>query len=164
MNMFKFNIRPVVENDVPDILEVYRSCEDFLALGPVPSASLGMVQTDIAVSVQHGSRYCGIMDPTGKMLGVLDYLPDYFEGQAGSAFLELLMIRREYRGAGLGSQVVKWLVTMLVNEYKTKFLWSGVQVNNPNAIRFWNNQGFVIMSEPELFPDQTTAVRLLKTL
>ncbi len=32
----RFSIRPIVAEDFPALLEVYRQCEDFLALGPQP--------------------------------------------------------------------------------------------------------------------------------
>ena len=50
--------RPYEERDLPAVLEVYRQCEDFLALGPVARASLQMVQQDLAISRQeNGSRW-----------------------------------------------------------------------------------------------------------
>ena len=36
-------IRPITENDLEEVFEVYRQCEDFLALGPKPKASMAMV-------------------------------------------------------------------------------------------------------------------------
>lgn len=41
---------------------------------------------------------------------------------------------------------------------------SGVQVNNSKAVRFWQRNGYHIVSEPKLYPDQTTAVDLRKNL
>ena len=41
---------------------------------------------------------------------------------------------------------------------------SGVQVNNPNAIRFWQRRGYRIISGPTLMPDQTTVFALRKDL
>jgi ribosomal protein S18 acetylase RimI-like enzyme len=41
---------------------------------------------------------------------------------------------------------------------------SGVQVNNPQAIKFWQRRGYRIVSGPKLHPDQTTAFDLRKDL
>lgn len=41
-------IRPVSENEIGSTLKVYRQVEDFLSLGPMPTASLKMVLADIA--------------------------------------------------------------------------------------------------------------------
>jgi hypothetical protein len=64
-----FTIRTVTKNNKEDILEVYRRCEDFLALGPEPKASLEMVLADLEISRQEGGCFCGIYGPTGNMLG-----------------------------------------------------------------------------------------------
>jgi ribosomal protein S18 acetylase RimI-like enzyme len=39
---------------------------------------------------------------------------------------------------------------------------AGVQVNNPHAMRFWQRNGYRIVSEPKLYPDQSIAVDLRK--
>ena len=38
-------IRPVRQQDLQAVLEVYRQCEDFLALGPVAAASMQRILT-----------------------------------------------------------------------------------------------------------------------
>ena len=43
-------------------------------------------------------------------------------------------------------------------------LLAGVQVNNPAALRFWQQHGFHIISGPELMPDSTTVYGLRKAL
>ena len=41
---------------------------------------------------------------------------------------------------------------------------SGVQVNNPQAVRFWHRLGYRIVSGPRHMPDETTAYALQKDL
>jgi hypothetical protein len=41
---------------------------------------------------------------------------------------------------------------------------SGVQVNNPQAIQFWQRNGYCIVSGLIFHPDQTTAYDLRKDL
>ena len=53
-------IRPILDSDLPAVLEVYRQSEDFLALGPDPHASLEMAAKDRALSRQQGGVFCGI--------------------------------------------------------------------------------------------------------
>ena len=43
----RFSLRPVTPTDLDAVLEVYRLCEDFLALGPVATASMEMLQKDL---------------------------------------------------------------------------------------------------------------------
>ena len=172
-----FLFRPVTEADLPALLALYRQCEDFLALGPVATASLEMVQADVALTRPQGGVYGGIYIPPTPpdtewvLAGVLDVFPNY-GGEAGCAELELLMLGAPYRGQGLGAAVVEWLLTQGAPE-----LWgasnlqpppslpirrwiSGVQANNPGAIRFWQRMGFRITGPAALCDDGTTAYPL----
>src|SRR5512138_3490728 len=95
-------IRPVTEDDLHAVLGVYRNCEDFLALGPVATASMEMVSKDIELSKEEGGIFCGIFDTAdGKMIGVVDYVPNNYQGNPRFAFLELLMIDSSFRDQGI---------------------------------------------------------------
>lgn len=161
-----FQIIPLTLSDAPRVLTVYCQCEDFLGLGPVAMASLEMVQADMRHAQNEGSHYCGIVldNHPDDLAGVLDYLPAGFEGDPHTAFLELLMIAAPYRNAGLGAAVVAWLEERLRANPEIHFLGSGVQVNNPGGIRFWQRMGFRITGPGVDYPDLTTAYPLLKEL
>lgn len=159
-----FTIRPTHDADREAILAVYRQCEDFLALGPVPTASAEMVRADLRLSADHGGVFCGIYDPQGVMVGVIDVIPDGYEGEAHTGYLSLLMIARPYRSGGLGGRVVCAVEGELAQRHGVTTMRAGVQVNNPGAIRFWQRMGYAIVSDPELLPDGTTCVRLHKKL
>jgi GNAT superfamily N-acetyltransferase len=156
-------IHPILDSDLPAVLEVYRQCEDFLALGPQPRASLEMVQADRALSCQLGGEFCGIFTEDGILVGIFDFLRAGFEGDPGCAFLELLMIAAPFRRQGIGEWALAWLEAELRRAGVPR-LKSGVQVNNPQAIRFWQRMGFAITSSAEPQPDGTIAYRLEKTL
>ncbi len=160
----RFSVRPLSEADLDDVLAVYRQCEDFLALGPVPTASMAMVRADWQLSQGQGGVFCGIYDPGGVLMGVLDVIPSGFEGAADEACLELLMIAAPYRSGGLGTAVVHALEEELVQHHPVRLIRAGVQANNPGAIRFWQRHGFVITGEAALMPDGTTAFPLCKML
>ena len=160
---FGLEIRPVSPDEMEAVLDVYRGCEDFLALGPVATASMDMVLQDMQISKQAGGLFCGIYASDGKMLGVLDYVPGHYRGDPSQAFLELLMIAAPFRSRGIGKAVVEALENEIRRDGRVKAILAGVQVNNPLAVKFWQNNGFRIVSEPHLLPDQTTAVDLIKT-
>jgi RimJ/RimL family protein N-acetyltransferase len=158
-----FEIRPAGEEALEDILAVYHQCEDFLALGPVAQASEGMVKYDLELSKREGGIFCGIYDKTsGVMMGVFDFVPDHYCGKAGEAFLELLMISAPYRSRGLGEKAVRAVEAYMCRSAQLRCIWSGVQVNNPKAIRFWQRMGYAIVSGPVDYPDGTTAYDLFK--
>jgi len=89
-------IRPITLAELEAVLEVYRQCEDFLALGPVATASMEMVLNDLEISRGYSGTFCGIYTAKGKMIGVLDYVPRGFEGDPRAADLTLLMIAAPY--------------------------------------------------------------------
>jgi ribosomal protein S18 acetylase RimI-like enzyme len=155
-------IHPITRDELGAVLEVYRQCEDFLALGPVPVASMEMVEQDIAISEGYGGRFCGIYAVEGKMIGIVDYVPANFEGEPSAAYLSLLMIGAPFRGQGVGRAVVEAVEAHIRRDPGVRYILAGVQVNNPAAVRFWQRNGYCITGGPELLPDQTTVYHLRK--
>jgi ribosomal protein S18 acetylase RimI-like enzyme len=160
----RFTLRAVTPEDDVALLDVYRQCEDFLALGPNPTASPAMIAGDLALSQGQGGIFYGIFDPAGRMIGVMDVVPRLFEGDPGVAFLELLMIAQPYRSQGLGAEIVRTVEAAIGQDGTVKTIRAGVQVNNPGAIRFWQRMGYRITSGPTLEPDQTICYALRKDL
>ena len=103
--MHSLEIRPVTHADLSAVLDVYRQCEDFLALGPEPAASMEMVLRDIETSQREGGLFCGIFEANSSMIGVIDYVFGNFEGDPRLAFLSLLMIAAPHRNQGIGQAV-----------------------------------------------------------
>jgi len=161
-----YQLRPVDRCDpavLTALLEVYRQCEDFLALGPQGHASPEMVLADLDAAQMAGSQYCGIfIRPSDELIGVADFLPGRFEGIPQHAFLELLMIAWPFRSHGLGSQIVTDLETEIRKNPQVNTIRLGVQVNNPGALRFWQRCGYRIIRPAELQPDQTVACLMEK--
>jgi ribosomal protein S18 acetylase RimI-like enzyme len=161
----RFRIRPIRPDELDTVLDVYRQCEDFLALGPVPTASMEMVLQDLEISRHEGGIFCGIYDAAnGKMIGVVDYVPCNFEGVPHQAFLSLLMIAAPFRQQGVGKAIVEAIEQEIREDEHVTVILSGVQVNNPRAVQFWQKRGYCIVSGPTLMPDQTTVFRLRKDL
>lgn len=128
-----FEIRPIAQGELDAVLEVYRQCEDFLALGPVPTASMEMVLKDIEISQAENGVFCGIYTANGEMAGIIDYVPSNHGGDPQAAFLELLMIAAPFRNQGLGKAVVEAVENEIRKDAKINTILSGVQVNNPQA-------------------------------
>lgn len=155
-------IHPIASDELEAVLDVYKQCEDFLALGPVATASMAMVLQDLALSQAEHGIFCGIYTATGNLIGIVDYVPHSYQGQRHIAFLALLMIAAPFRNQGIGQAVVAAIETTIRQDPKVSTILSGVQVNNPQAMRFWQRLGYRIVSAPKLHPDQTTAVDLQK--
>jgi ribosomal protein S18 acetylase RimI-like enzyme len=159
-----FILHPFTPDTLDLALDVYRQCEDFLALGPQPKASMEMVRADWQLAQDMGSQFCGIYIEGDKLVGIADYLLSGYEGNPQTAYLSLLMIAYPYRNLGLGAQVATWIEAQARQLPGVTAIEAGVQVNNPGAIRFWQRQGYAIVSGPHEMPDQTTAFHLRKPL
>jgi ribosomal protein S18 acetylase RimI-like enzyme len=157
-------IHPIPPDELAAILEVYEQCEDFLGLCQLPTASMEMVLKDIELSKAEGGVFCGIYTDNGKMIGVIDYIPCDYHGAHDTAYLELLMIAASYRKQGIGKAVVEAVENEIRKNAKVKTIVSGVAVNNPQAIRFWQRNGYRIVSEPKYYPGQGTGFDLRKDL
>lgn len=155
-------LKIVSPKDVNEILNVYSQCEDFLALGPDPKASAKMVLDDLEHSRCAGGVFYGIFDTHEQMMGVVDFVPSGFDGKPHRAFLSLLMIALSYRGQGLGAKVVQAVETEMRKDPLVTEIGAAVQVNNPQAVRFWQRVGYEIVGGPEWMSDQTTVYHLLK--
>jgi ribosomal protein S18 acetylase RimI-like enzyme len=161
---YSIKIHPFVPDELEAVLEVYRQCEDFLALGPVPTASMKMIRKDLEISQEEGGIFCGIYTSDETMIGILDFVPKGFRGDPCIAFLSLLMIAEPFRKQGIGKAVVQAVETEIRKDPQIAMILSGVQVNNPRAVRFWQRNGYRIMSGPELMLDHTIAFGLRKDL
>jgi len=159
-----FEVGTITPDDFSAVLDVYRQCEDFLALGPEPTASMAMVLKDIEISKCEGGVFCGVYSADGGMIGVVDFVPGNFEGAPHIAFISLLMIVPSCRKQGIGTTIVELIENQIRKDAQVTAILSAVQVNNPQALQFWQKNGYRIVGGPELQPDQTTTFRLQKEL
>jgi ribosomal protein S18 acetylase RimI-like enzyme len=155
-------VRTITEDELDAILMVYSLSEDFLALGPESKASMDMVIKDLEISRNESGCFCGIYQPDGKMVGVVNFVPKDFDGEHGVSFISLLMIAAPFRRHGLGTKVVEMVEEEITNNFHPEMIRIAVQINNPGALRFWKRFGYRIIKGPELRPDQTTVYYLQK--
>lgn len=162
--MSSITLQIVTESDLAGILDVYRECEDFVALGPVAKASPKMVLDDLQESREIGGRFQGIFDSLDRMIGVVDYVPSGFRGKPQTAFINLLMIVAPSRSKGMGTQIVQLVEEIIRKDDRVTEIHSAVQTNNPKAIRFWKKNGYKVIGGPELQSDTTTVFHLRKAI
>jgi ribosomal protein S18 acetylase RimI-like enzyme len=153
-------IRPISEDDLVSTLEVYKQVENFLSLGPIPTASMKMVIADIAHSREEKGIYCGIWNHSGNQIGILDFSI----GTGKDATLSLLMISKQYQNQGNGRRIVQNLESYLKEKYGVEAIHSGVQVNNEGGITFWKKMGFIISNRPRNMGDGTVAYEMTKSI
>ena len=159
---YSLAIHPISPDELDAVLNVYRQCEDFLALGLVPTASMEMVLQDIELSKGYGGLFCGIYTSEREMIGIIDYVPSNFEGDPYASYLSLLMIAAPFRKQGIGKAVVEAIENEIKRNAQVDKILSGVQVDNLQAVQFWQRNGYRIVGEPKVYPGQLTGVDLRK--
>jgi len=159
-----YQVRNVTGDDAEAILEVYRQCEDFLALGTEPTASMSMVFNDIEASQREGRDFRGIYNSSDEMVGIIDFMTCNYDGNPHVALISLLMIALPFRRQGTGTKIIELLERDLKKHYNIITIISAVQVNNLSAQRFWQKNGYRIVSGPVLQADKTTVFQLRKDL
>jgi len=159
-----FKIVPITKSYLPQVLKIYQQCEDFLELGPVPKASMNIVKKDFEHSKKEDSIFCGIFDLKENMIGIVDFVPNMFEGIPQHAFISLIMIAIHYRNKGIGKEVIEAVENKIREDPQIKVVLSAVQTNNECALKFWKDIGYCIIGGPELRPDKTVVYQLRKNL
>lgn len=157
-----FTLRTMNEADMDALLALYHQCEDFLALGPRPHASVEMVRGDLALSAEDGGTFCGIYTPDGELAGVVDFTPGGRRGNSHEGHIELLMLAPAYRGRRLGEAFVRAVEAIIWQAADVQAIAVEAQVNNPGAIRFWQRMGYRMISGPHAQTDGTTSWYLRK--
>ncbi|MCQ4921538.1 GNAT family N-acetyltransferase [Tissierella carlieri] len=143
------------------VYSVYKSNEDFLSLGPESHASREMILSDIEYSERNGGCYCTICCDN-KVIGIIDFIPDMYEKQRGTAYINLIMVKKEYRNKNIGKKVIRIIEEWLNKEHKITSVFISVQENNTKGIEFWFSLGYEIISEPELQHDTTIVLHMRK--
>jgi GNAT superfamily N-acetyltransferase len=94
----------------------------------------------------------------------VDFTPSGFEGRPEVAFVSLIMLAPSVRGRGVGTETVGVIEREIRKDATVTMISSAVQVNNPDAQRFWLKCGYEIVGGPEARPDGTTVLGLQKYL
>jgi ribosomal protein S18 acetylase RimI-like enzyme len=143
------------------VYSVYKSNEDFLSLGPAPNATREMVLSDIEYSECNEGCYCTICYDN-NVVGIIDFIPNMYEKQQGIAYINLIMIKQEYRNMNIGKSVIETIEEWLKKKHKITSVFISVQENHTIGIEFWIKQGYEVSSEPELQEDTTIVLHMRK--
>lgn len=156
-------IQEFKQDDFDNVLDIYKQSEDFLELGPEPYASKEMVLNDIDYSQKCGGCYCTIFYDA-NIVGIIDYISTINEKRPNDSYINLIMIKKDYRSRGLGQKVLETLEEYFIKENRISSIFISVQENNPKGIAFWIRQGYEIISGPELQEDTTVVLHMKKAL
>ncbi len=145
-----FEIRPVTPADLPAVLEVYRLCEDFLALGPVATASMQMVLKDIEISKGEGGLFCSLHNAAWKNDRGCGLYSKSLSGRPPFRLSFVAHDRRTFSQPG-HREGGRRRSRLRSKKIRITTIFLGAQVNNPRAVQFWQ-KGYRIIAGPNCCP------------
>lgn len=120
-----------------------------------------MILGDIEYSEKNGGFYC-IICCDNIVVGIIDFIPNMYNNQQSSAYINLIMVKKEYRNNNIGKKVIRIIEEWLKEEHKITSVFISVQENNIKGIKFWLSLDYEIISEPELQYDKTIVLHMRK--
>jgi RimJ/RimL family protein N-acetyltransferase len=132
----------VTIEEVPVMLPAFNGDEQFNQWsGHASGLTLAQVQADMLGTLnQPGGVVWRIVDQTGALVGVAKtaLLP-----LPGTAWIDLLVIRRAFQGRGYGAEAATLLETHLFSSPGIRQIALAVLVQNTPAMAFWEKRGYV---------------------
>jgi GNAT superfamily N-acetyltransferase len=136
-------IRPVIEADLPRVLELIRSLAEYERLAHCAVGTVEMLREDLA----RGAFWCLVAEVEGRVVGFALGAHTYSTFRARpSVWLEDLFVEPEQRGTGIGKRLLLEVVEMARREGAGRVDWAVLDWNEP-SIRFYEAMGAQVMRE-----------------
>jgi GNAT superfamily N-acetyltransferase len=138
-------IRAAQKSDVPAI---HKLIVELAIYEREPDAVVASI-TDIETNLfgPDPVAYCHVAEVQGEIVGIAIWFLNYstWLGKAG-LYLEDLFVRPEFRGQGIGMDLMKILAKLCVERGYERFQWWVLDWNEP-SINFYKSIGAVAMDE-----------------
>lgn len=139
---FGWLVRPLTDEDIPDILRLCAGNPQFYRFHP-PAATRESILADMSAlppkAQKQDKYYLGYFSPTA-LLCVRDLILHY--PQPECAYIGFFMLRREEQGSGVASALIAALADVLQRE-GIRTLHLAVDRDNPQSTAFWTKNGFI---------------------
>lgn len=131
----KIKIEEIVEEDFETLIELFRELAVFENLPEKMINSVERMKTE-----KDFFRGFTIKDENNLILGYVTFFFAYYTWVGKSLYMDDLYIREAYRGKGLGTQLIKKVISFAKETNCQKLRW---QVSNWNksAIKFYKSLG-----------------------
>lgn len=143
--MEKLLIRPAVISDASVVLEFIKKLADYEKLYNEVTATVIDLENSLFSERSNAEAILGYIDEKAVTFAIFFHNYSTFLGKKG-LYLEDLFVIPEYRGKGIGKQMLKYLAKIAVDRDCGRFEWSVLDWNYP-AIEFYKSIGAELKNE-----------------
>lgn len=135
--------RPVGPDDAALVHDVYCAAPSYFDVLSIPLPTVREVRTELetaAADPRRSTELIVVRDASAepRVAGYLDVTLDYLE--PNDATVNLLLVREDLQGRGIGSEAVRRLEDRLAG--RVDRVLASVYGKNPRAQRFWSTLGY----------------------
>ena len=134
----EFTIREIEKKDYPELIEIFHEFAKFEKLPDNMVNSVEQMETE--------SDFINgfvVLNENKKIIGYVTYFYAYYTWIGKSKYMDDLYVKRDFRGNGLGTKLIKKVIEKAKSDKCNKLRWQVSEWNQP-AIDFYKNLGATV--------------------
>jgi GNAT superfamily N-acetyltransferase len=134
----EFTIREIEKKDYPELIEIFHEFAEFEKLPDNMVNSVEQMKTE--------SDFINgfvVLNENKKIIGYVTYFYAYYTWIGKSMYMDDLYVKRDFRGNGLGTKLIKKVIEKAKSDKCNKLRWQVSEWNQP-AIDFYKNLGATV--------------------
>ncbi len=139
--MEKFTIRKGNEQDFPQVLKLIKELATFEKAPEKVTNSVAQMQRE-----KHLFEFFVAENSRREIIGFALYFFAYYTWVGKSLYLDDLYVKKEYRGQGIGSKLLREVLEVAKRENCKRVRWQVLDWNTP-AIEFYKKLGVTLDNE-----------------
>lgn len=135
-----FTIREIEKKDYPELIEIFH---EFAEFEKHPDKMLNSVE-----QMETESDFINgfvVLNENKTIIGYVTYFYAYYTWIGKSMYMDDLYVKRDFRGNGLGTKLIKKVIEKAKSDKCNKLRWQVSEWNQP-AIDFYKNLGATVDS------------------
>ncbi|MDH6307879.1 GNAT superfamily N-acetyltransferase [Dysgonomonas sp. PFB1-18] len=129
------SIQPIAESDFEELVSLFQEFAIFEKLPDKMTNSVSKMKAEKEYLKGFTAR-----DENGNLTGYVTYFYAYYTWVGKSLYMDDLYVREKYRGNGIGSSLIKRVITVAETENCNRLRWQVSHWNQP-AIKFYESLG-----------------------
>jgi ribosomal protein S18 acetylase RimI-like enzyme len=133
-------IREIERKDYPELIELFHELAEFEKLSDKMLNSVEQMETE--------SDFINgfvVLNENKMIIGYVTYFYAYYTWIGKSMYMDDLYVKRDFRGNGLGTKLIKKVIEKAKSDKCNKLRWHVSEWNQP-AIDFYKNFGATVDS------------------